>query len=101
MLITAKQAAEIVSQLQTKGINKYFYGSAPMYNIYQFTITDLNKYNYSLDVKRMYFIRLWIMSTTYKLQTYFFSVASKYLGTKLFESIEKVKNGMEAFEKGF
>lgn len=69
-------------------------------NIYQSTITDLNKYNYSLDVKRMYFIRLWIMSTTYKLQTYFFSVASKYLGSKLFESIEKVKNGMEAFEKG-
>lgn len=70
-------------------------------NIYQSTITDLNKYNYSLDVKRMYFIRLWIMSTTYKLQTYFFSVASKYLGSKLFESVEKVKNGMEAFEKGF
>lgn len=40
------------------------------------------------------------MSTTYKLQTYFFSVASKYLGSKLFDSIEKVKNGLEAFEKG-
>jgi len=26
-------------------------------------------------------------------------VASKYLGFKLFESIEKVENGLEAFEK--
>lgn len=40
------------------------------------------------------------MSTTYKLQTYFFSVASKYLGSKLFDSIEKVQNGLEAFQKG-
>lgn len=40
------------------------------------------------------------MSTTYKLQTYLFSVASKYLGSKLFDSIEKVKNGLEGFEKG-
>ncbi|XP_025195243.1 uncharacterized protein LOC112594591 isoform X2 [Melanaphis sacchari] len=78
LLITAKQAVAMISQLQTK---------------------DLNKYNYSLDVKRMYFIRLWIMSTTYKLQTYFFSVASKYLGSKLFESIKNVKNGLDAFEK--
>jgi len=67
---------------------------------YQFNILDLNKYNYSLDVKRMYFIRLWIMSTTYKLQTYFFSVASRYLGSKLFDSIKNVKNGLDAFEKG-
>ncbi|XP_060850963.1 uncharacterized protein LOC132929551 isoform X1 [Rhopalosiphum padi] len=78
LLITAKQAVAMISQLQTK---------------------DLNKYNYSLDVKRMYFIRLWIMSTTYKLQTYFFSVASRYLGSKLFDSIKNVKNGLEAFEK--
>lgn len=63
-------------------------------------VSDLNKKNYSLDVKRMYFIRLWILSTTYKLQTYFFCVASKYLGIKLFDSIVKVKNGLEAFEKG-
>lgn len=47
----------------------------------------------------MYFIRLWILSTTYKLQTYFFSVASKYLGSKLYDSIEKVNSGLEAFEK--
>lgn len=40
------------------------------------------------------------MSTTYKLQTYYFSVASKYLGFKLFDNIEKVNNGLEAFEKG-
>lgn len=63
-------------------------------------ISDLNKYNCSLDVKRMYFIRLWIMSTTYKLQIYFFSVASKYLGSKLFDNIDNVKNGLEGFEKG-
>lgn len=93
----------MISQLQTKG----------RYNTYNFLIeiffvlmvnyqciSDLNKYNYSLDVKRMYFIRLWIMSTTYKLQTYFFSVASKYLGSKLFDSINNVKNGLDAFEKG-
>ncbi|XP_015364270.1 PREDICTED: uncharacterized protein LOC107162071 [Diuraphis noxia] len=78
LLITSKQAVAMISQLQTK---------------------DLNKYNYSLDVKRMYFIRLWIMSTTYKLQTYFFSVASRYLGSKLFDSIKNVKNGLAAFEK--
>ncbi|XP_022182508.1 uncharacterized protein LOC111042242 isoform X1 [Myzus persicae] len=78
LLITSKQAVAMISQLQTK---------------------DLNKYNYSLDVKRMYFIRLWIMSTTYKLQTYFFSVASRYLGSKLFDSIKNVKNGLDAFEK--
>lgn len=40
------------------------------------------------------------MSTTYKLQTYFFSVASKYLGSKLFNIIGQVQNGLEAFEKG-
>lgn len=67
---------------------------------YYSKISDLNKYNNSLDVKRMYFIRLWIMSTTYKLQTYFFSVASRYLGSKLFDSIKNVKNGLDAFEKG-
>lgn len=78
LLITSKQAVAMISQLQTK---------------------DLNKYNYSLDVKRMYFIRLWIMSTTYKLQTYFFSVASRYLGSKLFDSIKNVKNGLVAFER--
>ncbi|CAH1722627.1 uncharacterized protein LOC114130709 [Aphis gossypii] len=78
LLITAKQAVAMISQLQTK---------------------DLNKYDNSLDVKRMYFIRLWIMSTTYKLQTYFFSVASRYLGSKLFDSIKNVKNGLDAFEK--
>lgn len=39
------------------------------------------------------------MSTTYKLQTYFFSVASKYLGSKLFDSIEEVNSGLETFEK--
>ncbi|XP_050422148.1 uncharacterized protein LOC126834339 [Adelges cooleyi] len=77
LLITVKQAVEMISQLQTK---------------------DLKKYNDSLDVKRMYFIRLWILSTTYKLKTYLFSVASKYLGTKLFDNFEKVKNGLEAFE---
>lgn len=75
-----------------------------MFNVlmvnYYCNISDLNKYNNSLDVKRMYFIRLWIMSTTYKLQTYFFSVASRYLGSKLFESIKNVKNGLDAFEKG-
>ncbi|XP_050538872.1 uncharacterized protein LOC126904157 isoform X2 [Daktulosphaira vitifoliae] len=77
LLITVKQAVEMISQLQTK---------------------DLKKYNYSLDVRRLYFIRLWILSTTYKLQTYFFSVASKYLGSKLFDNFEKVKNGLEGFE---
>jgi len=75
-----------------------------MFNVvmanYYYNISDLNKYNNSLDVKRMYFIRLWIMSTTYKLQTYFFSVASRYLGFKLFDSIKNVKNGLDAFEKG-
>lgn len=70
-----------------------------IFNYYS-KISDLNKYNNSLDVKRMYFIRLWIMSTTYKLQTYFFSVASRYLGSKLFDSIKNVKNGLDAFEKG-
>lgn len=40
------------------------------------------------------------MSTTYKLQIYFFSVASKYLGSKLFDNIDNVKNGLEGFEKG-
>lgn len=75
-----------------------------MFNVvmvnYYYNISDLNKYDNSLDVKRMYFIRLWIMSTTYKLQTYFFSVASRYLGSKLFDSIKNVKNGLDAFEKG-
>lgn len=92
----------MISQLQTKGINKIYLNrnyDLKIFN-YQFGVSDLNKYNYSLDVKRMYFIRLWILSTTYKLQTYFFSVASKYLGQKLFDSIAKVKNGLEAFEKG-
>lgn len=90
----------MISQLLTKG--KYIYSKILNTIIinYQYNISDLNKYNYSLDVKRMYFIRLWIMSTTYKLQTYFFSVASRYLGSKLFDSIKNVKNGLAAFEKG-
>jgi len=97
----------MISQLQTKGkymcilyVHCKFQNALAIMLNYQYNISDLNKYNYSLDVKRMYFIRLWIMSTTYKLQTYFFSVASRYLGSKLFDSIKNVKNGLVAFERG-